>query len=1466
VAILTALLPLCAGAARPPFRTDPSYLIDGWETEDGLPENSATSMVQTPDGYLWFGTFNGLVRFDGLKFTVFDPSNTPQLPAPGVITLHVDKSARLWVSTLRGMAMLSSGRWRTVTAQDGWEGGYARTISERGNGDLLVTTFDGKIFEYANNRFRCLPDPPGDPGEGYLSWADENGRWWAIQNRFVGLWDGERWVRTISLPEVAAEQLGCAPARDGGMWLLVGHELKRVRNAKEVTIAQVPDLRGAIWSMSEDGGGNLWVCTYNRGLYRVSPPGHVRHWDTSNGLSADSTRFAFEDREQNLWVGTSGGGLLRFKTRHLHAFGTEAGLTERVVNSVCPDSRGNVWVATYGKGLFRLADGKLTAVPLADAPGRALYAQSVLADRAGRIWVGSYREGLWLLEGENVRRFPTTQTGGDNVISLFEDSVGRIWMGGGVGVAVFDGKEFRSFGKDQGLPPGEVCSIAQAPDGSLWLSNQEGVFRLQGDRFVEVQDAQRQSIRQVVCLKPDPDGTIWMGTANFGLLQWRPSRVKQIDASAGFPVKSIYGVLEDDRGYFWMPTNHGVARVSRADLVAAADGTATAPLTCQVLDAGDGFPGAECTGTRQPVCARDQTGRFWFATPKGIAMLEPHLFRPNVLPPPTHIEKIYSYMPPPGDVGQTGQTGAGAESVTRATPPYAQPIVFPAGIRRVEFRYTGLSFGAPEKLRFQVKIDGRDADWVNLGPERVTFFYPVRPGDYVFRVRAANDDGVWNQRGASLAFTVSPFFWQTRWFRYGGWLLLIVLGGGSVWLIAHVRHLRAYQELERAQRQSATLLELSFRPSGALGDRKQALRKTTELASRVLQVRRAGVWLLSDDETELHCADLYDGTKDAHQEDAAFKTSHYPRYFEVLRGALTIVAADACRNPRTSEFRAVYFLPFGITSILDATIRASGRLIGVLRLEHVGTVRRWRDDEVAFARAVADRAAQVLIDAQREKAGHELRESEQRMTLAAEAAQLGMWVWEQTTNQVWMSEKCRRIFGFPPRCEITYQDVLARIHPEDRADTDRAAREAVAARSRYEADYRLVLPDGTLRWVAARGAVTVEDDGQFVRVQGVSADVSIRKEAEERFRRVVEAAPNAMILSDAHGVIILVNGQAEVVFGYDRRELIGRPVEILIPERFRTQHALHRKSYFADPVARAMGMGPELFGLRRDGAEIPVEISLNPIRTSDGILVLTSIIDISQRRQAEAREVTQRNELARLSRLTMLGELSGSLAHELNQPLTSILSNAQAAQHFLEVENSDLREVREILADIVAEDKRAGEVIQRLRMLLRKGEVQQQELDLNEVVRDVLKIVRSDLLQHDVVVTSSLAPSLPMVRGDRVQLQQVILNLILNGCDAMADNDKADRKLSVTTQSNGDLQVCVSVSDLGCGLPVERVERVFEPFYTTKPHGTGLGLSICRTILTAHGGKLWASNNPRRGAIFHVSLPQSASEVSHDSD
>ena len=253
--------------------------------------------------------------------------------------------------------------------------------------------------------------------------------------------------------------------------------------------------------------------------------------------------------------------------------------------------------------------------------------------------------------------------------------------------------------------------------------------------------------------------------------------------------------------------------------------------------------------------------------------------------------------------------------------------------------------------------------------------------------------------------------------------------------------------------------------------------------------------------------------------------------------------------------------------------------------------------------------------------------------------------------------------------------------------------------------------------------------------------------------------------------------------------------------------------------------------------------------------MLGAAIDVTERKQAELESQRDRVEIAHLSRVAMLGELSGSLAHELNQPLTAILSNAQAAQRFLADESPDLNEVRDILKDIVRDDQRAGEVIRRLRLLLKKGEMIHVPLDLNEVVQDVLRMIQNDLLTHSIEVRTVFALDLSTVKGDRVQLQQVLLNLMMNAIDAMATCPSAGRQLMVCTETMGQAGARVSVTDSGMGIPPDIVSRLFNPFTTTKPLGLGLGLKVCHTILTAHGGQIEGKNNPDRGATFSFTLP-----------
>jgi two-component system, LuxR family, sensor kinase FixL len=490
----------------------------------------------------------------------------------------------------------------------------------------------------------------------------------------------------------------------------------------------------------------------------------------------------------------------------------------------------------------------------------------------------------------------------------------------------------------------------------------------------------------------------------------------------------------------------------------------------------------------------------------------------------------------------------------------------------------------------------------------------------------------------------------------------------------------------------------------------------------------------------------------------------------------------------------------------------------------------------------------------------ELRESEQQMALATEAANLGVWVRDFPGDEFWASDSWRALFGFPPAEPLDIGKLLQRLHPDDRDSIRLALTKATAGNGRYEAEYRLVLPDGQTRWIVSRGRVEFDGGGNPTRVRGVAIDVTVRREAleelrksEERFRAVVEQASDGFELLDSDGRFLEVNEASLRQLGYTREEL--RRLTI-----FDVDPMLDRDRFESDGETIMAGKPLQLETIhrRKDGTTFPVDVSISNLQVGDRMHRFALVRDITARKQAEAEAVRQRAELTHLSRVNTLGELAGSLAHELNQPLTAILSNAQAAQRFLAHGVPDLGEINEILADIVAQDKRAGEVIRRLRLLLKKGEVRHQPLVLNDLVVEVLKLMHSDLLNYGVIVRTEFAENLPVLAGDRVQLQQVLINLIINATEAMAGTARSERRLTIRTSPAGPDSVCISVVDVGTGIHPEKLEQIFEPYFSSKQDGLGLGLAVCRSIITAHGGRLWATNNPDRGAAVHMTLPLNA--------
>ena len=428
----------------------------------------------------------------------------------------------------------------------------------------------------------------------------------------------------------------------------------------------------------------------------------------------------------------------------------------------------------------------------------------------------------------------------------------------------------------------------------------------------------------------------------------------------------------------------------------------------------------------------------------------------------------------------------------------------------------------------------------------------------------------------------------------------------------------------------------------------------------------------------------------------------------------------------------------------------------------------------------------------------------------------------------------------------------------------------------YRSEYRVVLPNGQMRWIAGRGHVECNGDGQPVRMRGASLDITKRKQAEEQLRMseatLRESKEHIDLATKAAGLVVWtwdiprdevwLSSKDRALFGFSQGEKLTaeRILSVVHPEdrqlvRQLSEDAL-RTGREIENQYRVLLPDGRVRWVTRLG-RIEFDADGKPLRER-GILM-----DISKGKHAELEAARQRHDLAHLARVTTLGELSSSLAHELTHPLASILSNAQAAQRFLAGDDVDLKEVSEILNDIVTEDERAGEVIHRLRSLLKKGEPQKYcDVNLNEVVQDVLKLVRNDLINQNVTAETDLAQNLPSIIGDRVQLQQVLLNLVLNACEAMADCASSERQLFIASKLEKSA-VQVSVTDRGGGIPEKKIEQVFERFFTTKKEGMGLGLSICRSIIDAHEGKIWATNNADCGATFYFSLPIDRQEGRH---
>ncbi len=742
---------LSLALVRPAAAGDSPFIVDAWNTDDrlGLPENSIIALTQTRDGHLWLGTQNGLARFDGNTFTPFNVNNTPGLPENVVSFLFEDSRENLWVGTANGsLALVQNGIVKKVFEGTAASGHLTAGFDDQ-NGTVWFVTDARRIFRWKNNALDVAP--PVERGQrDFLTYLAFH----------------------LVVPE-----------KSGASWQLQNSRVERWRgDTREKDFGALPwDNATIVTAAIEDDAGNLIVGTRGAGVFWFDAAGNVAHITKADGLSEDFVLSLCFDSEKNLWVGTDGGGLDRVKKK---TFSAPADLAGGVAQSIAEDAAGGVWTAF---NLHGLAYWLTNVASRFDSPANAW---CVLADAHGQVWCGTSGQGLFRLENGSFTPVPLALPVGQKISCLGQTHDGKIWAGGENGLAGFDGQRWNYFLANTALAGNPVRALAEDANGALLIgSDGGGLFALRDGKI----EAVNSPVKDVSTLLVSADGSLWAGSFAHGLARRSAAGEWKLFSHTlnGLANDDIGSLAEDAAGNLWIGSYEGLVRVEKksvADVLAGAART----LTCRT------FLTRECAAGAQPAALRARDGKLFFPTISGVVVVNPSDLKPNPNPPPVVIESVLV---------------DGVEQNTNAlSATWRGAVTLAPDNEQLEIHFASLNFSAPKNTvagaRFKYRLEGRDKNWTDIGGERVAHFPKLPPGKFVFRVIAGNEDGVWNDTGATLAVTVEPPFWRTPAFLAASVLVLLGALAGIIYLISTAklkRQLRVARQKELLEKERARI-------------------------------------------------------------------------------------------------------------------------------------------------------------------------------------------------------------------------------------------------------------------------------------------------------------------------------------------------------------------------------------------------------------------------------------------------------------------------------------------------------------------------------------------------------------------------------------------------------------------------------------------------------------------------------------
>lgn len=823
------------GSAAP----TPAYVVETWRGDRGLPHDTVHAVAQTRDGYLWLGTEQGLARFDGVRFQPYTVMDTPELGSSRIRCLLEDRAGVLWIGTAGGgLVRWQDGQFTAITTKSGLSSDAVLCLAEDAAGPLWVGTASGlnRLVEGRVTTFFRLDGLPDDRVEALV--ALRGGEVVMATPRGLGRVSGDRVLARAEA--VGEDEVGIQCLLEdaaGGLWVggRTGWRRWEGRSAGAAMPVRLPGARTLACVARRNG--EMWVGTAAGEVFAVGTGGGAG----GEELARLVWRFGkpvtalCEDWEGNLWVGTAGEGVHRLKPRRLHWEPLPEAVEGQPVWSLEELAGGRVALAVGAKGLWFWENGAFT-------PGRhprlpeGVFVRAVCGDGGGTggLWLGTLGDGLFHWVGETLRRYGPRDGLSDSAVEvLLADGGGGVWVGtrnGGLN-QVREGRITRH-GTPWGFTGAYASALARDPAGDLWIGTTgDGLFRLSQGEFAAYGTREGLPSGQVRAVVVDERGTVWVATAG-GLAMVAQGRSTAFTTRHGLVDDAVTQLQADGEGWLWLGSGQGIYRIQKGQLEAYAQGR-TRWLDVVGFGRTDGLPYLQSVPEAQ-VTGVGRAGRVWFSTTKGLVRCEPEGLRRNERPPPVLIERVY----------------VGNEAVT---PP--ELLRLGPGRQNLRIEYTALSLTAPEKVRFRYRLEGFEEEWSDVGGSRVARYSQVPPRRYRFQVTACNEDGVWNEAGATLALVVRPHWWASGWFR----VALFAAGGGMVVGWFRLRQARR-REIERLRIRiandlhdevgsslwSITLLTQMLREHGEMGaEERRDLAEVHRMATLSARSIRDIVWWIN---------------------------------------------------------------------------------------------------------------------------------------------------------------------------------------------------------------------------------------------------------------------------------------------------------------------------------------------------------------------------------------------------------------------------------------------------------------------------------------------------------------------------------------------------------------------------------------------------------------------------------------------